>query len=120
MQKQGPVWQVFGHKKCSDTRKAERFIKERGLPLQKIDLAERGPSAGELRAIAALHGMSNLLDRTGERFKSQGLAHALLTEADIERLLLAQPGLLKTPIVRCGARSTVGYAKDVWLSWLAS
>ena len=45
------VLQIFGTGKSSDTRKAERFFKERGVSFQFVDLAEKGISAGELRAV---------------------------------------------------------------------
>ena len=49
----GSVWQVFGTKKCQDTRKAQRFFKERGIRIQEVDLSERGMSPGELKSVAA-------------------------------------------------------------------
>jgi glutaredoxin len=40
--------QIFGTSKCQDTRKAQRFFKERGIPFQYVDLAVKGLSKGEL------------------------------------------------------------------------
>ena len=112
--------QIFGTKKCSDTRKAERFFKERRVSFQLIDLGQKGPSPGELRKIAnAVGGMDKLINREGKRYLDRGLKYAAPTGPRIEGMLLDDPLLLRTPIVRAGDRATVGYAAEVWLEWLA-
>ena len=111
--------QIFGTRKCPDTRKAERFFKERRVPFQAIDLACKGPSAGELRKIAnAVGGVENLIDREGKRYLNRGLKYAAPTGPRIEQTLLDDPLLLRTPIVRAGDRATVGFAPEIWASWL--
>jgi arsenate reductase len=113
--------QVFGTKKCAETRKAERFFKERGVKIHALDLAQKGMSAGELRNVAArVGGMEALIDRDGARYVAKGLKYAAPTGPRIEQLLVADPLLLRTPIVRAGARATVGDAVETWLEWLAS
>ena len=113
--------QIFGTKKCPDSRKAERFFKERRISYQRIDLAQKGPSAGELRKMAnAVGGMEKLIDRDGRRYVDRGLKYAAPTGPRIEMILLDDPLLLRTPIVRTGDRATVGYDDKTWLSWLAS
>lgn len=114
-----PIIQVFGTRKCQETRKALRFFKERGAPVQEIDIQEKAPSPGELRAVAqAVGGVHKLLDREGKRFQDKGLRHALLGDPDIERLLLADPLLLRTPLVRRGKSATVGHDPTTWAAWL--
>lgn len=111
--------QLFGTKKCPDTRKAERFFRERGLKPHVIDLAEKGMSPGELRNVASrVGGMEALIDRDGKRYVEKGLKYAAPTGPRIEQLLAADPLLLRTPIVRAGAQATVGYAPDVWQRWI--
>ena len=111
--------QLFGTKKCPDTRKAERFFKDRGLKFQYIDLAQKGMSAGELRSVAArVGGAEKLIDREGKRYVDKGLKYAAPTGPRIEQILVDDPLLLKTPIVRDGSRATVGFAPDVWQTWL--
>jgi arsenate reductase-like glutaredoxin family protein len=107
--------QVFGTKKCPETRKAERFFKERGVTFQAIDLAEKGMSAGELRSVASALGLEALVDKGGRRYLDRGLAHMLV---DLEEVILADPLLLKTPIVRDGKRATVGFRPEVWAEWI--
>jgi arsenate reductase (glutaredoxin) len=113
--------QVFGTKKCAETRKTERFFRERGLKIHAVDLAQKGMSAGELRNVAArVGGMEALIDRDGKRYVEKGLKYAAPTGPRIEQILVDDPLLLRTPIVRAGARATVGYAPETWLAWLAA
>jgi arsenate reductase-like glutaredoxin family protein len=111
------VVQIFGTKKCADTRKAERWFKERGVKVQMIDLKEKGPSPGELKSIAARVGVENLIDREGTRYRDKGLKYAAPTGPRIEQHLLDDPLLLKTPVVRLGKDATVGYQPDTWTGW---
>jgi arsenate reductase-like glutaredoxin family protein len=110
--------QIFGTKKCSDSRKTERFFKERGVPFQAIDLGQKGMSPGELRAVAArVGGFEQLIDRAGRRYVDKGLKYSAPTGPRIEAMLIDDPLLLKTPIVRRGADATLGFAPDVWETW---
>ena len=120
MQHAASAWQVFGTRKCAETRKALRYFKERSVRVQEIDLAQRAMSPGELRKVAAQHGWLQLIDREGARFRDRGLAHARLTDPDIERLLLEDPTLMRTPVVRRGPKSSVGYQPEIWQGWLAA
>lgn len=113
--------QIFGTKKCADSRKAERFFKERGVVFQAVDLAQKGMSPGELRAVAArAGGMEQLIDRDGKRYVNKGLKYAAPTGPRIEKLLADDPLLLRTPIVRCSAGATIGLAVETWEAWLAA
>ena len=111
------VVQIFGTKKCQDSRKAERWFKERGRQIQAIDLREKGLSPGELKSVAARVGIEALIDREGARYRDKGLKFAAPTGPRIEQLLLDDPLLLKTPVVRFGKEATVGYKPEVWESW---
>jgi arsenate reductase (glutaredoxin) len=111
--------QIFGTKKCQETRKAERFFKERRVKFHLIDIAEKGPSPGELRKIAAaVGGIEALIDRDGKRYLERGLKYAAPTGPRIEQILLDDPLLLRTPVVRAADRATVGFVPDVWLTWI--
>ena len=112
--------QIFGTKKCADTRKAERYFSERKVRVQLIDLATKGMSPGELRSVAArVGGFEALIDRGSKRYIAAGLAHAAPTAARIEQKLSEDPLLMRTPVVRNGQDATVGYAPDRWQQWLA-
>jgi arsenate reductase-like glutaredoxin family protein len=112
--------QIFGTKKCSDSRKSERFFKERGVRFQAIDLAQKGMSAGELRGVAArVGGIEQMIDRDGKRYLERGLKYAAPTGSRIEQALVDDPLLIRTPVVRDGGRATIGYCPDVWQQWIA-
>ena len=109
--------QIFGTKKCQDSRKAERWFKERGRNVQFIDLKQKGMSPGELKSVASKVGIESLIDREGQRYVDKGLKYAAPTGPRIEQILLDDPLLLKTPVVRAGKEATVGYQPDVWETW---
>jgi len=106
--------QIFGTRKCPDTRKAERFFKERGIRFQFIDLAEKGISPGELRAVRQAVGRDSLVDVSSARFEARGLAHL---DYDPEEEILRDPLLLRTPVVRDGARAVIGGDTEGWKSF---
>lgn len=106
--------QIFGTKKCQDTRKAERYFKERRIPVQYVDLTVRGLSKGELDKVKAAVGLENLVDKTGKEYEKRNLKYLV---HNLEDILLQHPLLLKTPIVRNGPRATVGYCPEVWQQW---
>src|SRR6187549_3677012 len=111
--------QLFGTKKSSETRAAERFFRERGVSLHVVDLAQKSMSPGELRNVAArVGGFEALIDREGKRYVEKGLKYAAPTGPRIEQMLTADPLLLRMPSVRAGNRASVGYVPDVWQSWI--
>ncbi|MSS72776.1 MAG: ArsC family transcriptional regulator [Candidatus Latescibacteria bacterium] len=107
--------QIFGTRKCHDTRKAEMFFKERRISYQFIDLAEKGMSAGELKNIQRSVPLEALIDTEGKEYERRNLKYLRF---DKEKTLLNYPLLLKTPVVRDGNRATVGYCPDVWKGWM--
>ena len=109
--------QIFGTKKNADTRKAERFFKERGIRFQSVDLKEKGLSKGELQSvIAAAGGIDALIDPETKDRDLLAVFQYIVPEDRFEKLLENQT-LLKQPIVRNGKRATVGYQPDVWKTW---
>ena len=109
--------QIFGKGKCFDTKKAERYFKERGVKFQYIDVAKYGMSKGEYRSVLGSVGnMDELVDEKSKEYEAQYIKY-LARREDIEERLLANPSMFKTPIVRNGRQATVGYAPDVWADW---
>ena len=106
--------QIFGTLKCQETKKAQRHFKERRIPFQFVDIAQKGLSRGELNNLKAAVGIDNLIDREGKAYGRKNLKY--LTH-DVEDELLKDPLLLKTPVVRNGRDATVGYQPDVWKTW---
>jgi arsenate reductase-like glutaredoxin family protein len=107
--------QIIGTKKCKETQKAERYFKERRIPFHFRDLSEKDLTKGELDNISRVIPLNDLIDRESKRFKDRGMQFMVF---DIEEELLADPMLLKTPIVRNEKLLTVGFQPDVWKSWI--
>lgn len=107
--------QIFGTLRCQETRKAQRYFKERGIPFQFINLAEKGLSKGELKKVQTAIGIDNLIDREGKEYSKRNLKYL---SHSVEEELLNHPLLFKTPIVRNGSKATVGYSPDVWKMWV--
>lgn len=106
--------QIFGKSKCFDTKKAERYFKERGIRYQWVDLLRYGMSRGELDSVIKSVGLDGMVD---QRAKGAEVLRYLAREEDKTSRLLEEPGLLKTPIVRNGRKATVGYRPETWKQW---
>ncbi len=109
--------QIFGTDKCFDTKKAQRYFKERGIQLQYIDLKQKGMSKGELKSVINAVGDIDLLaDPKSKNKDAYHLFQYLSSEDKLEKLIEV-PLLLRTPIVRNGAKATIGYQPEVWKEW---
>lgn len=106
--------QIFGKSKCFDTKKAERYFKERRIKYQYIDLVKYGMSKGELRAVKSAVGLENLIDDTTQGAE---LLKYMAYDADREEKLLDEPRFIKTPVVRNGKQATIGFCPEVWKNW---
>ena len=111
--------QIFGTKKCADTRKAQRFFADRRVKTHFVDLQQRAASPGELRRFVERYGIDALIDRDGKRYADKGLASAHLSEARWLARLAEDPLLLRTPLVRWQQKLTIGDATDTWKTWIA-
>ena len=109
--------QVFGVKKSADTRSALRFFAERRIKVHFVDLAERPASKGELTRFVQKFGTQALIDRGSRRFAELGLAAAARSDERWLELLVAEPLLLKLPLVRYQQQLTIGAAEDTWRAW---
>ena len=107
--------QIFGARKSFDTKKAERWFKERRIKYQYIDLDSKGLSPGEYRSIRAAVSYDALVDRDSPDYRELGIDYLLPQAA--EEKLLENPWLFRVPIVRNGRQATVGYCPDVWKTW---
>jgi arsenate reductase-like glutaredoxin family protein len=105
--------QIFGKSKCFDTKKAERFFKERGVKFQYVDILQKGLSKGELKSVVSAVGIDAIVSTTVEEYH---LFKHLTEDAKPDKLLEC-PQLYRTPIVRNGKDATVGHCPDVWGEW---
>ncbi|AHF06816.1 arsenate reductase family protein [Desulfitobacterium metallireducens] len=108
--------QIFGTKKCFDTKKAERYFKERKIKYQFIDLNEKALSKGELDSIKRSISLNDLFNKAGKVYKALNLEF-IRSSSTREELLLNNPGLYTTPIVRNGQKATIGYHPEIWKEW---
>ena len=109
--------QIFGTKKCFDTKKAQRYFKERGIKFQFIDMKEKGMSAGEFESMKkALGGLDGLIDSEC-RDKELATLIKYLSDADREEKVFENQQLIRTPVVRNGKLATAGYCPEVWKEW---
>ena len=109
--------QIFGTRKSFDTKKTERYFKERSIKYQFVDLKEKALSKGEFNSVCqALGGYEHLIDHD---CKDKDLLALIKYTADEDKLekVLEIPQVIKTPVVRNGKQSTLGYQPDVWKGW---
>lgn len=109
--------QIFGTKKCNDTKKAERYFKERGIKYQFVDMKEKGMSKGEFTSVAEKNGgVDNMLNPDAKDKDALALIKNIADEDKLTTILENQQ-VIKTPIVRNGKQSTLGYQPEVWKAW---
>lgn len=108
--------QIFGANKCFDTRKTERYFKERKIKYQYVDLHKYGLSKGEFNSVRGSVGLSELINQGAKEYKILNMQFLGIGSV-AEEVLYENPKLLKTPIVRNGKQATVGYKPDVWKEW---
>ena len=109
--------QIFGNKKSQDSKKAERYFKERGIKFQAVDMKEKGISKGELQSV--LSAVGDLEEMLDEKTKDQEAYQLIRYLAKEDKFLkvLEHPMVLKQPIVRNGKQATVGYCPEIWKTW---
>ena len=108
--------QIFGKKKCFDTKKAERYFKERRIPFQSMDLKKHPLGEREVRLMLEGIGMEKLLDREDKKVREHPACYYDRAELLIPAIR-ENPWLLKTPIVRNGNKVTCGYCPEIWETW---
>lgn len=106
--------QIFGKSKCFDTKKAERYFKERRIKYQFIDISKYGMSAGEFNNVLAAVGFDAMFDSDAKGAES---IRYLAYKADMQQKLYEDQSLIKTPIVRNGKKATIGYCPEIWKDW---
>ncbi|MDO9534118.1 MAG: arsenate reductase family protein [Bacillota bacterium] len=108
--------QIYGIKRCFDTKKAERYFKERKIKFQFVDLTIKSLSKGELHSVKNAVGLSSLINSKSKDYKRLNMDR-IFTASLKEEILLNNPTLFRTPIVRNGKEATVGYEPEVWNRW---
>ncbi|MEJ7754023.1 MAG: ArsC/Spx/MgsR family protein [Candidatus Limnocylindrales bacterium] len=110
--------QIFGRRDSRQTQRALRFFKERRVEVSLVDVAVRPPAPTELRRFIGRFGASAMLDTSSRLYRGQGLAYLRMDEAEMADRLLAEPRLLRLPLVRMGEQASVGVDEQAWRRWL--
>ena len=109
--------QIFGRSKCFDSKKAERWFKERRIKFQSIDLLRYGMSNGEFESVLrAVGGVDKLIDWE-KKDPDIDLLRYMDDRIAKEDKIFDRVELMKTPIVRNGRQATVGYSPEIWQTW---
>ena len=109
--------QIFGTKKNFDSKKAERYFKERGIKYQFIDMKEKGLSKGEFQSVCQAVGGDNKLIDTDCKDKDLLALITYIAEEDKAEKILENQSIIKVPVVRNGKQATVGYQPEIWKNW---
>ena len=109
--------QIFGTGKSFDTKKAERYFKERRIKLQSIDLTKYGMSGGEFDSVLrAVGGVDHPID-WDVKHPDIDLMRYMDDSRAKEDKVFDNPKLMKLPVVRNGRKATVGYCPEIWKDW---
>ena len=110
--------QIFGLKNSSATRAAERFFKERRIPIQFVDLKQKSMAPAEIRRFSDRFGLAALLDTEGKAYVEAGLKYLKVTDAELLARIERTPDLLRLPLVRAANRVAIGLDQNAWKSML--
>jgi arsenate reductase (glutaredoxin) len=106
--------QIFGVRKSQETRAAERFFKERRVPIQMMDLKQRPMAPAEIRRFTDRFGLPALIDTEGKAYEDAGLKYMRMSDADLLARIEREPKLLRLPLVRGGNHVSVGRDEEAW------
>ena len=108
--------QIYGSKSCFETKKAERYFKERRIPFQSIDLPRYGLSPKEFELVRQKVGLDAMINKKAKGYKDSFIEY-LADDFAKEEKLMNNPNLISTPIVRNGREITIGFCPDIWKDW---
>ena len=109
--------QIFGKSKCFDTKKAERYFKERRIKYQYVDLPRFGLSSKEFDAVLrGVGGIDKLIDWDNKSDQITMMKYMDDVRAKEDKVY-DDPSLMCTPIVRNGKQVTLGFCPEIWATW---
>ena len=116
----GITVQIFGVRNSSETRAAERFFKERRVPIQMVDLSQRPIAPGEIRRFTERFGLAALLDTRSKAYIDSGLKYLRISDTELLARIEREPKLLRLPLVRAGSMLAVGRDEETWKAMIAA
>jgi arsenate reductase-like glutaredoxin family protein len=111
--------QIFGVKGSQATRAAERFFKERRIPIHFVDLKQKAMAPAEIKRFADRFGLRQLIDSDGKPYEDAGLKYLKVTDAELVARIEKEPGLLRLPLVRCANQLSAGQDEAAWKGMIA-
>jgi arsenate reductase len=111
--------QIFGVKNSPAVRAAERFFKERRIPIHFVDLKQKPMAPGEIKRFIDRFGLTGLLDTAGTPYVDAGLAYMKLSDSELLSRIEKEPKLLRLPLIRGGGRLSIGHDGASWKAMLA-
>ena len=105
--------QIFGVKGSQATRAAERFFKERRVPVQFVDLQKKPMSPGEIKRFIDRFTLAALVDRENPSIK-----YLRLTDPDLRAKIEQDPKLLHLPLIRSTKVLSIGHDEAGWKGML--
>ena len=110
--------QIFGLRNSQSTRAAERFFKERRVPVQFVDLKVKPMAPAEIRRFTERFGLTALIDTEGKPYVDAGLKYMKMTEAELLARIEREPALLRLPLVRADKKLSAGRDEEAWKTML--
>jgi arsenate reductase len=112
---------IYGIKNCDMMKKARAWLDANGVAYRFHDYKVSGIEHGRLQHWAAKVGWEALINRAGTTFRKLGEADKQdLTEAKAITLMMAQPAMIKRPVLEAGDRILVGFKPEIYRSALGS
>ena len=112
--------QIFGVKNSSAVRAAERFFKERRIPIQFVDLNKKPMAPGEIKRFIDRFGLTGVVDTEGRPWIDAGLGYLKLSDSGLLSRIEKEPKLLRLPLIRAGSQLSIGHDEASWKAMLAS
>jgi Spx/MgsR family transcriptional regulator len=110
---------LFGIKNCDTMKKARAWLDEQGVGYQFHDYKASGIDREHLQRWCKTLGWEILLNRAGTTFRNLPDADKTnLTESKAIALILAQPSMIKRPVLEFGTQLLVGFKPDEYASKL--
>ncbi len=112
---------LYGIKACDTMKKARTWLDEHGQNYEFHDYKSAGIDRAHLEAWCNEHGWQTVLNRAGTTFrKLDDAAKADLDQARAIELMLAQPSMIKRPVLDLGDRTLIGFKPDLYAAALAA
>lgn len=111
--------QIFGVKNSAATRAAERFFKERRIPIHFVDLKQKAMAPAEIKRFIQSFGLTPLLDAEGKAYAETGLKYLKLSDSELLKKIEDNPLLLRLPLIRGAKRLSAGHDEDAWKAMIA-